>query len=166
MTPNIDLLEHLMNTYGDSLKRTAYVMLGDLELAEDMTQETFISFYKSQGFFLNKASYKTYLYRILVNHVKMHWRKQKKEALVPSFDCYDALHCFSFEDNLVLSIDMNRALMHLKEVDRFVIILHYFNGYTVDDISSILNVSTSAVKMKLSRGKEKLKPHLMKGASS
>ncbi|MBE0451329.1 MAG: hypothetical protein IBX70_10835 [Clostridia bacterium] len=38
------LIEKLMAEYSNDLKRTAYVMLGDEQLSEDVTQETFISF--------------------------------------------------------------------------------------------------------------------------
>ena len=50
------LIEALMKAHASDLKRTAYVMLGDEALSEDVTQETFISFYKNHHQFRGASS--------------------------------------------------------------------------------------------------------------
>ncbi len=154
------LIEALMKAHASDLKRTAYVMLGDEALSEDVTQETFISFYKNHHQFRGASSHKTYLYRILMNHIKMHWRKTTyltRDALL------DPGLTLAFEDELVNMLDLHQALRSIKPVYVEVITLFYFNGHSVDDIAAILDISTSNVKMRLKRGRESIKKALTGG---
>lgn len=155
-----ELIEQLMKAHGDDLKRTAFVMLGDVYLAEDVTQETFISFYKNHHQFRAESTYKTYLYRIMMNHMKMHWRKRIPVPLENKENINEAI---DFEDHLVDFMDLQEALFGLKKKYAEVITLHYYNQYSVDEISEILDLSTSNVKMRLKRGREHLKKILTGG---
>lgn len=156
------IIEALMKAHANDLKRTAYVMLGDDALSEDVTQETFISFYKNYHQFRGASSHKTYLYRILMNHIKMHWRK-------PTYLTQDALldpdSTVVFEDELVGMLDLHQALRSIKPVYGEVITLFYFNQHNVDEIAAILDISTSNVKMRLKRGRESIKKALTGGKS-
>lgn len=157
------LIEKLMVEHSNDLKRTAYVMLGDEQLSEDVTQETFISFYKNHHKFRGESSYKTYLYRVLLNHIKMHWRKRTPQTLDSIIENNDA---FVFEEMLVNVLDLHRTLRLLKVTYREVITLYYFNEYSVEEIATILDLSISNVKMRLKRGREVLKKNLMGGIHS
>ncbi len=157
------LIEKLMVEHSNDLKRTAYVMLGDEQLSEDVTQETFISFYKNHHKFRGESTYKTYLYRILLNHIKMQWRKRTPQTLDSIIENNDA---FVFEEMLVNVLDLHRTLRLLKVTYREVITLYYFNEYSVEEIATILDLSISNVKMRLKRGREVLKKNLMGGIHS
>lgn len=157
MKDSVALVEELMNTYANDLKRTAYVMLGDHTLAEDVTQETFISFYKNIHQFREQSSYKTYLYRIMVNHAKMYWRKR---SLIELDSIEEKV---TFEEELVRVLDLNTALRSIKPVYCEVITLYYYNQYTVEEIAAILDLSPSNVKMRLKRGREEMKKKLKEG---
>lgn len=154
------LIETLMKAHASDLKRTAYVMLGDDALSEDVTQETFISFYKNHHQFKGASSHKTYLYRILMNHIKMHWRKR-------TYLTHDALidpdSTVAFEDELVGILDLHQALRNIKPKYGEAITLFYFNGHSVEEIAAILDISTSNVKMRLKRGRECIKKALTGG---
>lgn len=157
------LIEHLMDEYGDYLKQTAFMMTSDRTLSEDLTQETFISFYKYYGKFNHKSSYKTYLYRILMNHIKMYFRKNKEMQLYSDFteDIIDkTIH---FENQLVNSLDLYSAINQLKEIYRNVIVLYYYDDLPIDQVGYILNISKSNVKMRLKRGKQQIGEILGKG---
>ena len=54
------------------------------------------------------------------------------------------------------------ALQKLPEKSKGVVILHYLEGYSVEEIAKILQISSSAVKMRLKRGREFLKEELEK----
>jgi RNA polymerase sigma-70 factor (ECF subfamily) len=157
------LIEKLMADHSDDLKRTAYVMLGDEQLSEDVTQETFLSFYKNHHKFRGESSYKTYLYRILLNHIKMHWRKKTPQTLDSLIENSDVL---IFEDLLVNVLDLHHALRQLKDTYKEVITLHYFNEYSIEEIAAILDLSNSNVKMRLKRGRDVLKKNLIGGINS
>lgn len=157
------LIEKLMVEHSNDLKRTAYVMLGDEQLSEDVTQETFISFYKNHHRFRGESSHKTYLYRILLNHIKMHWRKRTPQTLDSLIENSAVL---VFEDLLVNVLDLQSALRLIKDTYREVITLHYFNEYSIEEIATILDLSNSNVKMRLKRGRDVLKKNLIGGINS
>lgn len=152
-----ETLEWLMLEYGDYLKITAFHMLHDHQLAEDMVQETFISFYEKKQF-LGKASVKTYLYKILINHVRMYMRK-KKPVLTEEI-VYTSDQMIFVEEHLINKMDLSYGLKSLKEKYRKPLILFYYNDMTIEEISEILSCSISGIKMRLKRGREQLKERL------
>lgn len=156
------LIIQLMDDYGDYLKKTAYVMIGDRYLAEDLVQETFFGFYKSHHRFRKESSYKTYLYRILMNNIKMQYRK-KRDIIFEEVDAIEPI--VTFEDQVVYSMDLHQGINRLDMKQRQVIVLYYFNDMTVEEVSKVLNISRSAVKMRLKRGREALGTYLKGGES-
>lgn len=152
----LTLMEQLMDDYGDYLKNTAYYMLGDLQLAEDLTQETFFSFYQNHHRFRKEASYKTYLYRILMNHIKMHHRKHKLHAVPIDSVSIDPLLAINVEDLMISHIDLLTCIESLSKKDRDIIILYYFNDLSIEDISQVISANKSTVKMRLKRARTKL----------
>lgn len=155
MKSKIQHLESLMDTYGDYLKRTAWMLTGDLHLAEDLTQETFISYYKHMDQFKGEASHKTYLYKIMMNHIKMQARKHK--MLPTSQEIKGSL---TFENDLVATMDLQRALSQMKPEHRMVIWLYYYETLSVTEIAKVLGVTQSGVKMRLKRARTTLKDTL------
>jgi DNA-directed RNA polymerase specialized sigma24 family protein len=69
-----DKLSWLMDEYGDMVVRLAYTYVKQKQIAEDISQEVFISCYTNLDTFKNKSSYKTWLYRITVNKCKDYFR--------------------------------------------------------------------------------------------
>ena len=65
--PAEQILEHLMNEYGDTILRMCYLYLKDYQLAEDAVQETFLKALKHYGSFQHQCSEKTWLIRIAIN---------------------------------------------------------------------------------------------------
>ena len=149
-----ELIE-LMNLYGDYLKQTAFHVLHDVQLAEDMTQETFISFYQKKQF-KGQSSPKTYLYSIMMNHIKMYLRKNRLD-IVSEDVIYQSTENLIFEDHTINKMDMSYALNSLDYKYRETLILFYYNDLSMEEICDVLNCSLSSTKMRLKRGKEKLK---------
>lgn len=145
-------LEALMDAYGDYLKRTAFMLTGDSHLAEDLTQETFISYYKHLDQFKGEATHKTYLYRILMNHIKMHARKHKNAPSSLEIGGH-----ISFENDLIATMDLQHALSKMKTDHQMVIWLHYYEDLSVAEIAKVLSITQSGVKMRLKRARESLK---------
>lgn len=162
----IVLLEHLMTEYGNYLKRTAYLYLGDVQVAEDMAQETFIKFFDTMDQFRQESSYKTYLYRILMNQCKMYLRKNKHELKVRRYESIQLIendmkdnrdeYSAGFENQVIQKQLITDKILRLDRKSREVIILYYYNEWTIHEISDIINVSRSSVKMRLKRARDKL----------
>lgn len=154
---NKEELIEIMNTYGDYLKKSAFHVLHDMDLAEDMVQETFISFYRKQQF-KHQSSLKTYLYSILMNHIKMYLRKYKIKEI--SAERYISHESVDFENKSVNTMDISYAIQDLHENYRMVIILYYFDDYSIQEIAKIMNKSKASVKMSLKRARDHLKKKL------
>lgn len=152
-----ELIE-LMNTHGNYLKKTAFHILHDMDLAEDMVQETFISYYQRSQF-KGRSTIRTYLYKILINHIKMYLRKNKL-TFNRDEKIYISQETISFEALSVNQMDLSYAINNLDEKYKEVIILYYFDDLSVKDISQIVGCSVSSVKMTLKRGRVKLKEML------
>ncbi|WP_404443364.1 sigma-70 family RNA polymerase sigma factor [Sutcliffiella horikoshii] len=63
-------LESVMNQYGNSIVKLAYSYVKDFNIAEDISQEVFITYFNNLDIFRGESSVKTYLYRITINKCK------------------------------------------------------------------------------------------------
>lgn len=64
---NEEIISRLINQYGNSILRMCYMYLKDYQLAEDVTQETFLQVYEKYETFENRSSEKTWITRIAIN---------------------------------------------------------------------------------------------------
>lgn len=154
-----EYLTFLMNNYGNSVFRICYAYLKDYQLAEDVAQETFIRVYQHYEEFHNQSSIKAWITQIAINlcknQMRTHWWKnrfhqgiQEEEEAV---ECYD-----SVLNEQVIYKEINKLPIKYKEV----ILLYYFQEFTIYEIAQILKVKESTVKARLVRAREKLKPKL------
>lgn len=156
-----EYLTSLMNRYGDSVFRMCYAYLKDYQLAEDVAQETFIQVYQHYGEFRNQSSIKTWIIQIAINlcknQMRTRWWKvqfyQKIMEMEEVEECYDSLlnRQIIFEEICKLPVKY-----------REVILLYYYQGLKISEIAKILNKSDSAIKSRLTRARERLKPRLEK----
>ncbi|MCT4544319.1 MAG: sigma-70 family RNA polymerase sigma factor [Vallitalea sp.] len=153
-------LKKLMDIYGTQLKRYAYIMLKDEYLAEDAVQKTFINFYYKINTYRHESSEKNYLYTILVNECKQikrkNWFKKEKSDNDKQFE----LLCDSEEVKSDNKIVVNECLLKIKPKYREIILLYYYQSFSVIEICEILNLSSSAVKSRLRYARENLKKYL------
>lgn len=147
---------HVLNSYethADMLFRIAMVHLGSREDAEEATQDTFIKLMEKGPEFQDAEHQKAWLIRVITNHCKTllgrGWRKRevKLAGVEPATD--------NAEDYALLQL-----VLELPVKYRIVIHLFYYEDYPVQKISDILEISESAVKMRLKRGRQLLKLEL------
>lgn len=141
--------------YGEMLYRIAFVYTGSSHNAEDVLQEVFIALMKTKKDFKSEEHKKAWLIRVThnksINMLKSHSSKSV---------CVDDLNLTAKEADTEQKIDVIKQVFALPVKYKAVIILYYYNDYSVDEIAKILKISKSAVKMRLSRGRELLKLHL------
>lgn len=145
-------LEEAYNVCGPAVYRLAMVYLGRPADAEDVTQEVFLRLYCRAPVFADGEHQKRWLLRVTANlcrdQLRSFWRKR-----VTALD--DALPAASPAEQEALT-----AVMALPEQYRLPIHLHYYEGYSVAEIAEVLKLGQSAVKMRLKRGRELLRPEL------
>ena len=149
----------LMDEHGDSLLRLCHLYLNDTHLAEDAVSETFFKAYQHLSDFRGGASEKTWLTRIAINTCNSMrrgaWFKRVRtmdrlpEQAVP----------FELADD-TLSGEIARLPFKLKQV----VLLFYYQDLKTREIAELLGISESAVSVRLTRARAKLRTDLIGGA--
>lgn len=156
------LIIKLMNSHGEKLVRLAYTYVKDWGKAEDIVQDVFITCFTKLETYRGDASLQTWLYRITVNRCKDYlksWTFKNIKfsdvilSLTKSKSEQPELRLVNKDDHHELS----EKVLSLSLKYREVIILHYYEELSIKQISELLNVKVSTVKVRLSRGRLLLK---------
>lgn len=139
---------------GKMLLHLAVNQLGSWAEAEDVVQEVFIK-WMEHGAFRDGEHEKRWLIRVTVNLCRNVQKSGRKRYEVPLEDFYPATTTMTLE-----KMDVAEALLSLDGDTATIVYLYYYQGYTVKEISQILHMGLSAVKMRLSRGRQQLKHEL------
>lgn len=133
--------------YKDLLYRIAFTYVKNQADAEDVLQETFLKYFNKAPVFENNEHEKRWLIRVTINLCKNHllsfWQRNRCEM---SDQFYTELD----EDEMLLI----QEVMKLPAKQRGIIYLHYYEGYSCKEISKIMGIGESAVKMRLKKGRE------------
>jgi RNA polymerase sigma-70 factor (ECF subfamily) len=153
---------HVMKSYeiySDMLFRIALIHLGSRQDAEEATQDTFIKLIEKAPAFKDAEHQKAWLIRVITNHCKTllgrGWRKREVKL-----ESAEPIAVDSPENLALLQLVMAMPMKY-----KTVIHLYYYEDYPIQEISKILQISQSAVKMRLQRGRQLLKLEL-EGAES
>ncbi|MEK4007596.1 RNA polymerase sigma factor [Paenibacillus sp. FSL H3-0333] len=140
--------------YADMLYRIALVHLGSRQDAEEATQDTFIKLMEKAPVFKDDEHQKAWLIRVITNHCKnllgRGWRKREVKL-----EGVEQVTADNPEELAVLQL-----VLALPVKYKTVIHLYYYEDYPVQEISRILQISESAVKMRLQRGRQLLRLEL------
>jgi RNA polymerase sigma factor (sigma-70 family) len=141
-----------------------YKLTNDIELSEELTQETFYTAIKKINTLNKKESIRTWLYQIAKNKWKDYLKKNKKanidldentvENLVANYDIEEDMIA---KDNI---IEFYKKI-HMLDIDtREIIYLKIIRNFTFKEISQILGKNEEWARTKFYRGKFKLKESL------
>lgn len=171
---DINSFEELIKEYKKIAYNIALKMLKNKEDAEDVSQEALIKVYKSINRFNMDSSFKTWLYRIVVNTCLDHVRKNKENPISidqPIRSGHDEFY-MDVEDNRptpqeVLETKLTQkmvmdAVNELEEDFKSIIILRDINDLSYEEIAEVLECNIGTVKSRISRGRQKLKEILEK----
>ena len=142
-------VEKIIETYGDMLYRLCVIMLKNECDAEDAVQETIISYYEKAPAFENRDHEKAWLIRVATNKCRDLLRFRTRHPQV-SDDCLEQMVSDPADSGIL------EALSALPEKYRLVLTLYYIEGYRTEEISKIIKRSSSAVKMRLQKGRRLL----------
>ena len=148
----------LMAQHKTQLMRMAYLYLGDLFLAEEAVQDTFIKAYAHLERFRGESSAETWLMRIAINTCKdlrrtAWFRHREKSAPLEALPERGAEDVYA--DDTVL-----RAVMALSVKDKQVILLRYYQEMTVPEVARVLSISVASATSRLNRAKAHLRAAL------
>jgi len=162
---------YLVNRYSDMVYSIALKLLNNTSDAEDLAQEVFISAYQSLRDYRGSSKFSTWLYRITYNKAISKLRKPKHEVFVneekhlknlerndPDRDVYrdyGPVQELTDEEEKIRVLE--KVIRQLPVDEQLLIMLHYFEEQSVNEISVITKISVSNVKVKLFRIRKKMK---------
>lgn len=141
---------------------TCLKLLANAQLAEDITQETFLTALQKLGTLTNPENFQTWVNRIAINLCKMHFRGNTD----PEENSEDILEDIPDEDLIpeeYVSNDAKRKIIMdiidtvLTEEQRQSVILYYFDMLTVPEIADVMGCTTGTVTSRLSAARKKIK---------
>lgn len=150
-------LERFHNCYdvhGSMVFHLALNQLGNYHEAEDAVQEVFLKWLDHRGF-QDPEHEKRWLIRVTINYCRNILNSSRNRREVSLDDFYPAETGMPEE-----KLDLAASLMELDGETRSIIYLYYYEGYSVKEIARMLSISPSKVKIRLSRGRQKLKLRL------
>lgn len=130
----------------------------DVELADDLAQETFIRAYKHIRSFRGEAKFSTWLYRIAYNVFREDARKRKELVGIDEDQLENEPDTRTVDP--ALRQDLMSALANLPLSERTAVVLCCQNGLSHDEASRVLDIPLGTVKTNVLRGREKLKKML------
>jgi len=149
----------MMTQYKNDLMRMCVACLKDAALAEDAVQETFVKAYKALDTFRGDSSEKTWLIRIALNTCR-NIRRDRWFHFVDRSVAADALpiQAASDEDRALME-----AVLNLPYKYKEVVLLYYYQGLNLREISEALGVTVSTISTRLKKAREKLRCELEGG---
>ena len=145
-------------------------MLQNAHEAEDLTQDVFIQLYRKIGSFRGDSAFTTWLHRMTVNQVLMHFRKRnvKFEKTTEEGDTPDQVVAGTANPDkmpIVDKIALENAIDQLPDGYKNVFVLHDVEGFEHEEVAKILGCSVGTSKSQLHKARLKLRKLLKKKAN-
>jgi RNA polymerase sigma-70 factor (ECF subfamily) len=155
------LFSVLYERYADKVFRKCLSFEKERTVAKDLAHDVFIKVFLQLSNFQERSRFSTWLYSITYNHCVEYHRKKNK---MPT-DSLDDKHDIAYgdddlEDETAFAIQthiLRKALDRVGVEDRMILLMKYQDGSSIKELMNVLNVSESAVKMRLARARKRMK---------
>jgi len=167
---DVSAFETLFRRYEKLVFRTAYLITGSKEVAEDALQEVFVSVWRFRHTYdPDKGKLTTWLHRITVNQCLK--KKPGKASTTISLeekgvDLPDMKRQFQPEEISITRMEYDRLLRAMDALDakhRSVLVLRYFNDLSYQEIAEALEIPLGTVKSRLNQSLKYLKEQMNPG---
>ncbi len=146
----------LYERYHSPMVALAYSMLADRDQAEDAAQEVFAVACRDIGSLKSEERFGAWLAGICRNVARQMLRANKAKPVALNEDC----PAHSRDDGEDRRQAIRRAVWSLREAERELVVLRYFDGFSQARISEVLELSPQAVNGRLVRAKRKIAQYL------
>ena len=167
---DVEAFEKIYSRYHRRVYSICLRMTRSRSDAEDLAQEVFVQLFRKIGTFRGEASFATWLHRLTVNQVLMHFRKPvvrmeetTEDGAIPESLCVAQNRV---QMSVVNSISLEAAVRQLSPGYRAVFILHDVEGYEHEQIGRMLGCAIGTSKSQLHKARMKLRLLLKKGPNA
>ncbi len=164
---NISAFEVIYQRYHRRTYSLTLRMTNSQTEAEDLTQEVFIQLFRKIGSFRGDSAFSTWLHRLTVNQVLMHFRRRSVKNEKTSDDGEMPEQTVTGSANpgkmqIVDRIALKNAIAELPNGYRNVFVLHDVEGYEHEEVAGMLKISVGTSKSQLHKARLKLRGLLIK----
>lgn len=151
--------EQLYDRYADKIYRKCLSFVKDEAKAEDFTHDVFMKLVLNIGTYRETAKFSTWLYSITYNYCIDQIKIAKRYHENSIEDYFDVIDDDSSETDVaeMEAHRLHQALQQIVPEDKSILMMKYQDEMSIKEISGNLDISESAVKMRLLRAKDKLK---------
>ena len=142
----------LYETYSDLLFRVALTYVRHMEDAQDIVHDVFATFMAKQPSFRDSSHERAWMLRVTIHKCHDLQRRQVVRRYTPLEEAQHLTATENMEASELLS-----AVQSLPDKLHAVVVLHYLEGFSVEETAQCLRISVSAVKMRLARGRQMIK---------
>lgn len=137
-------------------------MTRDISEAEDLTQEIFVHLFRALGSLRGESALATWLHKLTVNHVLMHFRKRKARAARPTEDGELQLQALADTHehkrmNIVDRILLSEVIAKLPNGYREALVLHDIEGFEHKEIAEMRGRTEGTSKSQLHKARRILR---------
>ena len=159
---DVDAFEALYRRHYRRVYSLCFRMTRNASAAEDLTQNVFIQLFRKLKTFRGASSFTTWLHRLTVNEVLMHFRRNVVKKERTTDDGTTPTQIVSGTQNparmsLVDRIALEEAIQQLSPGYRAVFILHDVEGYEHEEIGKLLGCAVGTSKSQLHKARLKLR---------
>lgn len=164
---NIAAFEVLYERYHRRTYSLCLRMTSSQTEAEDLTQEVFIQLFRKVGSFRGDSAFSTWLHRMTVNQVLMHFRRRsvKNERTTEEGEMPEQMVAGSANPNKMQVVDriaLKNAIAELPNGYRNVFLLHDVEGFEHEEVARMMGISVGTSKSQLHKARLKLRGLLKK----
>jgi len=164
---NIAAFELLYQKYHRRTYSLCLRMTSSQTEAEDLTQEVFIQLFRKIGSFRGDSAFSTWLHRLTVNQVLMHFRRRsvKNERTSEDGEMPEQMVTGSSNPNKMQVVDriaLKNAIAQLPNGYRNVFVLHDVEGFEHEEVARMMGISVGTSKSQLHKARLKLRGLLIK----
>jgi RNA polymerase sigma-70 factor (ECF subfamily) len=155
----------LVRLHQDEVYTLALRLVADRDLAADISQEAFVRAWRALPKFRGEAKFSTWMHRITVNVAWTQRRKQRRHRTDPIDESFiepvaETISPERAAESAAIRGRLRDALAALPKPTRTVVVLKDVYGWTHGEIAGHLDISVTAAKVRLHRGRKQLRDRL------
>lgn len=162
-----EAFDELYHKYKNMALHTAYLITGNLADSEDVVQETFVKVWIHVRELHNDSGFKSWMMQILVRTAYRMVQKSRRE--IPDESVLDRMKSSeegSFPDKIIQTEETERIMTAVRSLPvklKTVVVLYYYDSFSVKEIAGMLNIREGTVKSRLHAARRRIKASLQGG---
>ena len=150
----------LYTMYYKAMYNVSYRIIGDSYLAEDIMQESFLKAFSKLTSYNGTVTFGAWLKRIVINTSINELKKKSKYQIEPLSDSLELVDYNEDENTNYTDLKANQVIKTIQSLKlnyKIILTLFFIEGYDLEEITSILNISNENCRTMMSRAKESLR---------